>query len=131
MIKRYILLVCAIIFITGCANSHKTSERDNLLRHVVLFAFKADASPQQIKAIEDSFIDMVSRIDEIQDFEWGTHSTADKRNRDFTHCYILKFRTEAELRKYQANPIHEKLRDQSLHCVEKILVVDYWKNTCE
>ncbi|MEM7394960.1 MAG: Dabb family protein, partial [Verrucomicrobiota bacterium] len=58
----------------------------SVLRHVVLFKFKPDVTPEQIKAMEDSFRALPEKIDSIIDFEWGTNVGAEGKDKGFTHC---------------------------------------------
>ncbi|RMG04807.1 MAG: Dabb family protein, partial [Planctomycetota bacterium] len=41
----------------------------SLLRHVVLFRFKADTKPEDIKAIEKAFAELPKKIPSIVEFE--------------------------------------------------------------
>ena len=42
-----------------------------LLRHLVLFKFKAEITSEQVRAIESGFFALPSKIGEIYDFEYG------------------------------------------------------------
>ena len=63
---------------------------DGPYRHVVLFKFKDSATKEQIKAVEDAFVALKSKIDAIQSLEWGTNwRTANcwlSRNRRVSTC---------------------------------------------
>ena len=42
-----------------------------MLRHVVLFNWKAETPRDKIEEIEEAFCSLPSKIPEIEDFEWG------------------------------------------------------------
>lgn len=130
--KPAIFLTVVFIFLGGCAasgpNIDRTCNQKRSLRHVVLFAFKNDTSADRIKEVTDSFERMAERIDHIHDFEWGRDISNQQRNQGFTHCFILTFRNTADLAEYQPHPLHEQLKKKTMPYLEKVLVIDYWKN---
>src|SRR5690554_2429952 len=68
--------------------SHTTmSEKEPLLRHVVLFSFTEDASEQDIRRIEEAFSALPGKIPQIKDYEWGTNNSPEGLNDGLTHCF--------------------------------------------
>ena len=61
---------------------------DQVLRHVVLFAFKPESSASDLARIEAAFAALPSQIPEIIDFEWGTDVSVEGKTNGFTHCFF-------------------------------------------
>ncbi|HNY78776.1 MAG: Dabb family protein [Sedimentisphaerales bacterium] len=97
-----------------------------LLRHVVLLRFKEDASAADIRRIENAFSALPSRIDAIYDLEWGTDVSVENRQKGFTHCFIVSFRSEADRAEYLPHPAHEEFGGLLGPYLDDVLVVDYW-----
>lgn len=105
----------------------QVTEMDSrVLRHVVLFKFKADADPVAIKKAEDAFVALPSKISEIQDFEWGLNNSPEGLNKGLTHCYFLTFKSEADRDTYLPHPDHKAFGALLGDILEDVVVVDYW-----
>ena len=77
-------------------NSSVPSAPVMLLRHVVLFKFKDDTGLDKLKAIENAFCALPSKINAIHDFEWGTDVSVEGKAQGFSHCFMVTFRSEAD-----------------------------------
>jgi hypothetical protein len=97
-----------------------------VLRHVVLFAFKPDASPAQCGEISAEFAALPSRIPGIIDFEYGVNVSPEGLNDDFSHCFMLSFGTTADRDAYLVHPAHQAFVAKLGTCLAKSLVIDYW-----
>ncbi len=117
------LLVVSGLLINTSRAEKGTSER---LRHVVLFKFKADATPSQIDHLVKEFQKLPSRIPEIKEFEWGTDSSPEGKNKGFTHCFLVTFADEAGRDAYLPHPAHKEFVAQLRPLLEDVTVVDYW-----
>lgn len=95
------------------------------VRHVVLFKFKDEAPPDQVRAIEAKFRALKSQIPAILDFEWGTNMSPENRADGFTHCFVLTFRDAASRDSYLPHPAHKEFGAQLRPYLDKVLVVDY------
>ena len=103
------------------------SAKDKLLRHVVLFTFKADATEKQIKEVEDAFKALPGKIKAIADFEWGTFVEGEKLNKGFTHCFFVSFKTKKDLDEgYIPHEDHVAFVAILKPILEDVLVFDYW-----
>lgn len=125
-----VLLVCGCAATGGPAGpsaERKACSRDKkVLRHVVLFAFKEGTSPEQVKAIEDAFKALPSKIDTIADFEYGTDISPEGKAQGFTHCFLVSFRDEASRDAYLPHAAHQDFVKVLRPHLDKVLVVDYW-----
>ncbi len=96
------------------------------LRHVVLFKFKDDTTPEQVKAVEDAFRALPKKIPTIAGFEWGTNNSPENLAQGFTHCFFLTFKSEADRAVYLPHPAHKAFGKLLHPYLDKVLVVDYW-----
>jgi hypothetical protein len=102
------------------------NQPDQLLRHVVLFKFKDDTLPAQIKAMEAAFCALPAQIDAIHALEWGTDASVEGIAQGFTHCFLLTFKSAADRDAYLPHPAHRAFGDFIRPYKEKVLVIDYW-----
>ncbi len=96
-----------------------------MLRHVVLFGFKSEATPEQVKQVEDAFRVLPSKISEIADFEWGTNVSPENLAQGFTHCFFITFNSAADRDAYLPHPAHKEFGTLLRPHLERVLVVDY------
>ena len=92
--------------------------KDFLLRHVVLFSFKPEASADQVDAVVAGFGTLPAAIPGIVSYEWGTNVSPEGLDQGYTHCFTLTFKSAEEGFDFAAAP---KLN--------KPLVLDYWTQT--
>ena len=96
-----------------------------MVRHVVLFQFKATTSVEKIREIEESFAALPEKIDGIIDFEWGTDVSVENKHQGFTHCFFVTFKSAADRDSYLPHPAHRAFGDMARPFLEKVLVLDY------
>lgn len=96
------------------------------LRHFVLFKFKDDAKPEQVKAVVDAFAALPSKIDAIIGFEMGTDVGVEMRSNGFTHGFLVTFADEKGRDVYLPHPDHKEFGKMVGPVIEKVLVFDYW-----
>ncbi|HEX8237632.1 MAG TPA: Dabb family protein [Abditibacteriaceae bacterium] len=96
-----------------------------MLRHVVLFGFKDETTPEQVKQIEDGFRVLPSQISLITDFEWGTNVSPENLAQGFTHCFFVTFNNAADRDAYLPHPAHQEFVATLGPHLERVLVVDY------
>lgn len=96
------------------------------LRHVVMFKFKDDANPLEVKKVEDAFADLPSKIPEISYFEWGLNNSPEGLNKGFTHCFFMSFNSDEARQKYLPHPDHQAFVAMLGPLVDDAMVIDYW-----
>ena len=89
--KKLALLIGILLAGTLHLTAQKDTMQQKLLRHVVLFSFKAGSAPEQIKAVETAFAALQKKIKEVKTFEWGINNSPENLNQGFTHCLFCKF----------------------------------------
>lgn len=117
------LLLLALLPSTAPAEEPQPGK---LLRHVVLFQFKAEVTEKQVAEVQEAFAALPGKIDAIEDFEWGTDVSVESKAQGFTHCFLVTFRDEAGRATYLPHPAHQEFVKLVGPRVEKVLVFDYW-----
>jgi hypothetical protein len=104
------------------ANAQKGS-----VRHVVVFKFKPEATPDQIQQVTRAFSELRGKIPGITGFEHGVNNSPEGRNLGFTHVYLMTFENAAARDAYLPHPEHKKFGELlgKLGIVADVFVVDY------
>lgn len=122
---KKIIAILAVCITAVCIIAAKTKERQ-MLRHVVMFKFKDDTTPAQVKQVEDAFRALPSKIKEIKGFEWGTNNSPENLNQGLTHCFFLTFASEKDRSIYLPHPAHKAFGALLTPYLDKAVVLDYW-----
>ena len=132
---QILILLASITLHIGCNESSSTNEGsaissvvqpDSVLRHIVVFKFKEDASTSAIEVVNKAFEDLQRSIPEIKEFEWGLNNSPEGLDQDFTHVYTVTFHSEEDRAIYLPHPEHMAFVESIGPVVEKAFVVDYW-----
>ena len=102
--------------------------RQRLLRHVVLFKFKAEVTEAQTKEVVEAFAALPKKIDVIHSFEWGTDVSVENKSEGLTHGFLVTFRDEKGRDAYLPHPAHQEFVKLVGPRIEKVVVFDYWTN---
>jgi hypothetical protein len=106
-----------------------SSNKEKLLRHMVIFKFKDESSEEDINRLNDAFLSLPAAIPVIKDFEWGINNSPENFHQDFTHCYFITFSSEEDRDLvYTPHPSHQAFVDSLQDHIDKVFVVDYWTN---
>ena len=135
--KYIAFFIAGFLLLIGCQEKTTTTEsttnpaksamdKQKQLRHVVMFKFKEDADPAEVKKVEDAFAALPSQISEISFFEWGLNNSTEGLNKGFTHCFFMSFDSEEARQKYLPHPDHQAFVGMLDPLVKDALVVDYW-----
>lgn len=119
------LLIAGIMSQTSAADK-AAAQPAKQLRHVVLYKFKADITPQQIQEVVDAFSALPSKINTITGFERGTNVSEENKSEGFTHCFVVTFRDTAGRAAYLKHPAHDEYVKVVKDRREKVIVFDYW-----
>lgn len=114
-------ILCALL-IAGVI----TSSAAEKLQHVVCFKFKGAATPEEIKKVEQSFEQLKQKIPQVVSLEWGTNVSKEKRDKGFTHCYVLTFKTEKDRDAYIEHPAHQAFVGIVGPVLDDVFVIDFW-----
>lgn len=95
------------------------------VRHVVLYAYKAEVSVEKQAEIAQRSRELINQIPLIEDLEWGPDLNAGARSQGYTHCLLMTFATPEAVAAYVAHPAHQAFLELAKPHLEKLLVVDY------
>ena len=95
------------------------------LEHVVCFKFKPTASAQDIRKVEEAFQALKQKIPQVVSLEWGTNVSKEKRDKGFTHCFILSFKSEEDRDAYIEHPAHKAFGKLVGPVLDDVFVIDF------
>lgn len=104
----------------------EAEEGKSMLRHVVMFKFKDEASKEDVEKVVDAFRALPSKIPEIADFEFGTNNSPEDLADGFTHCFLVTFKSEADREVYLPHAAHLAFVEVLKPHLDKVMVIDYW-----
>lgn len=113
----------------GASNASKSADAADAkgsLYHVVSIKFKADAKPEQIKAVEEAFRALKEKIPGITSLHWGTNVSPEKLNKGFTHCFVLTFASDKDRDAYLTHPEHRAFGRVLGPVLDEVFVIDFW-----
>lgn len=96
------------------------------LQHVVCFKFKQTATKAQIEHLNKEFALLKDKIPGIVGYQAGVNNSPEGLNKDFTHCYIVTFKTEKDREGYLPHPEHQKFVTIVKEIVDDVFVIDFW-----
>ena len=115
-----------LMFVSVFSQSAAQPKKEPVLRHVVMFKFKDNASAADVKKVEEAFRALPSKISLIKDFEWGVNNSPEKLNQGLTHCFFLSFSSAKDRDAYLIHPDHKAFTVIAGPVIDKVTVVDYW-----
>ena len=120
-----VMAVAGIMTQTSAADK-TVAKPEKLLRHIVLYKFKAETTAKQIQEVVDAFSALPSKIDTIAGFERGTNVSEENKSEGFTHCFVVTFCDVAGRATYLKHPAHDDYVKVVKDRREKVIVFDYW-----
>jgi Stress responsive A/B Barrel Domain len=108
------------------AQGQQEKQETKLLRHVVMFQFKATSSEADVKTVVDEFRALPTKISQIADFEYGTNNSPEGLTGGLTHVFLVTFKSEADRAVYLPHAAHLAFIEVLKPHLEKATVIDYW-----
>lgn len=96
------------------------------LFHVVSLKFKEGTTPEQIKAVEDAFAALKTKVPGVTSLHFGTNVSPEKLNKGYTHCFVLSFATEKDRDVYLTHPEHKAFGKVLGPVLGEVMVIDFW-----
>jgi hypothetical protein len=125
-----VTLIVAGLLMTAVSLSAFAAEpaekEGSALYHVVSLKLKAGATPEQIKAVEDAFVALKTKIPGITSLHWGTNVSPEKHDKGFTHCFVLTFANEKDRDRYLVHPDHKAFGGVLKPIMDDVMVIDFW-----
>ncbi len=94
-----------------------------MIRHIVFFKFKADATDPAIADLEASLNGLPALISEIRAFSCGRDVLRSERSYDF--ALVADFDDLAALDRYQVHPDHQAVVAKVKVLAESVVAVDF------
>lgn len=122
LVSQIALLLAVSLFLSGFL-----TVKEQQVRHVVVFKYKADATEKQIQQITDAFSKLKGKVPGIVSFEHGINDSPENKNQGFTHVYMVTFENAKARDNYLPHPEHKKFVDQLIGSgiLEDLFVVDF------
>lgn len=126
--KKYSLFALIAVFSIGMLTlSAFNNYKDEQVRHIVVFKYKASATEAQIAEVTKAFSELKKQVPGIVSFEHGINDSPENKNQGFTHVYQVTFENAAARDTYLPHPEHKKFGALlgKLGILEDLFVVDY------
>lgn len=120
---KKVIAILSACFVAAMITSASAAEK---LQHVVCFKFKPTATAQDFKKVETAFQALKPKIPLIVSLEWGTNVSKENKDKGFTHCYILTFKSEKDLEDYVTHPEHKAFVNIVGPLLDDVFVIDFW-----
>ena len=120
---KSVTTILSACFLAALISSAHAAEK---LQHVVSFKFKTTATAQDIKKVEQAFQGLKAKIPQIVSLQWGTNVSKEKKDKGFTHCFILSFKSEKDLDAYIVHPEHKAFGKIVGPLLDDVFVIDFW-----
>ena len=124
--KKILVLLILLVTITTLSFGANQEKSTKQLRHVVLFGFKSDVTPDQVKEVEAAFLALPGKINCIKSIEWGTDISPEGLQKGHTHCFFLTFSSEKDRDTYLVHPSHKAFGAMLGGKLSTVTVLDYW-----
>ena len=124
------LVIALVLSLVGPAAAfaadNAPAQGKKMLYHVVSLKFKPEAKPEQIKAVEQAFAELKTKIPGITGLSWGTNNSPEKLNKGYTHCFVLTFASEKDRDAYLPHPDHKAFGKVLGPVLADVFVIDFW-----
>jgi hypothetical protein len=120
--KTFVAILSALVVSALITNASAADK----LQHVVCFKFKSTATPQDLKKVEKAFQGLKGKIPQIVALEWGTNVSKENKDKGFTHCFILSFKSEKDLDAYIVHSEHKAFGKIVGPLLDDVFVIDFW-----
>ncbi len=121
------LMLVAMMFARGDAAA-ANEKPPKVLRHMVMYKYKDDLTPEQVQEVIDAFVALPSKIDTIVDFEHGENVSPEGKSDGLTHAFVVTFQDEAGRAAYLDHPAHLEYVKLAGPRRDKVVVFDYWSS---
>ena len=81
-----------------------------MIRHVVMFRWKAETTPEDVAAIEEGLGKLPAEVPEIQRYSFGADEGLNEGNFDFV--VVADFASADDCRAYRDHPAHRAFIEQ-------------------
>ncbi len=121
----FLAIASTVVSMSDAVYSENETET-KLLRHVVIFKFKDSSSAADVEKVVNAFRKLPSQIPSIDSFEFGTNNSPEGLNDEFTHCFLVTFKSEQDRDAYLPHAAHTAFVEVLKPHLDKAMVMDYW-----
>ena len=115
--------ILSVLVVSALITNASAAEK---LQHVVCFKFKTAVTAQDLKKVETAFRALKGKIPQIVSLQWGTNVSKENKDKGFTHCFILSFKSEQDRDTYVAHPDHKAFGKIVGPLLDDVFVIDFW-----
>lgn len=119
------LALLAQPLIAATPNPPKKQATKGMVKHIVLFKFKPETTPEKLAEIIAAFEALPAKISQIKGFEWGTNNSPEKLDKGLTHAFILTFANATDRDTYLPHPAHKAFGGIVGPWLADVTVVDF------
>lgn len=125
--KIAILIVAclSLLFARLSLSAEDATATKGPIYHVVCVKFKDGTTAEQIKAVEEAFGQLKTKIPGVLTLHWGTNVSPERRNKGFTHCFVLTFGNEKDRDAYLVDPAHKAFGQLAGPHFDDVFVIDF------
>ena len=95
------------------------------VKHFGVFQFKDAITAEQIDHCFAEMRAMVGEIPGLLEMIHGPYNSAEGLNDGFTHGFIMTFESPEARDAYLPHPIHERVKEVVVPCLERVVVFDF------
>ncbi len=97
---------------------------DNMIEHLVLFRWAADAPPEAVTRVMDELRALKGRVPGVLDLTCGENFST--RSQGFTHALVVRLENRAALEAYGPHPAHQRVVQEFINPIRAdVLALDY------
>lgn len=109
-----------------------TREGSHDLKHIVMYKFKPEVTPEQVQEVVTAFLGLRDKVNAnvgapgiVLNIEHGTNTSTEGKSDGLTHVFVVTFENEAGLAAYLKHPAHDAYVQVVKDRREKVVVFDY------
>jgi hypothetical protein len=123
-------LVTAITLMLGAVSTfgEESAPTGKKLFHVVSLKFKEGTTPEQIKAVDEAFAALKTKVPGITSLHYGDNVSPEKHDHGYNQCFVLTFATAKDRDGYLVHPEHKAFGAILGPVMADVMVLDFWGN---
>ncbi len=125
MKKLYTFILCALLVTMYSVLQSRGAVKNARIVHFVALKYKASTSDADKETLRANFRLLKKKIPVILSVEGGVNNSEEKRNKEFTDAFLLKFKNEKDRDIYLNHPEHIAFKDKNLPLVDDVFVMDF------
>ncbi|XXG80440.1 hypothetical protein AAC387_Pa09g1304 [Persea americana] len=102
-----------------------------LVKQLVLLKLKDDTPVEKIEQLIKDYTNLVTLINPLKEFHWGTDVSTRYMSQGFTHVFEFIFGSVEDVAAYVAHPAHLEVAKEFSPYFEKCIVFAYKPTTVE